>query len=229
LGEAHEADSNEIWGKYSAGPVSRENAARVLLAAADGNWLVRQGSNKKLVISYRQGDKVEQDLITEIATKGLARKNLLPPDKVAEILSSLPKTTTAPKSNGEQRESESQEKPPSPRQSFGKTRPTRQPEPQVKPTAPSQSRTAKPWVATPEIIEAAHNSPGWHGVMNSEGANKVLGTKPNAWLLRENKDQIITLSRVDGQQIIHTLVNSQLIYQRVMQFISEHADDVVRP
>jgi hypothetical protein len=233
LGEAHEINSNEIWGKYSAGPVSRENAARVLLAAADGNWLVRVGSNQKLVISYREGDKVEQDLITAIATNGLARKNLLLPNQVTEILSSLPPlpkiTTTKPKSNAEQPESESQEKTPTPRQSFTKSRPSQQPEPKPKPTVPSQSRTAKPWVATPEIIEAAHNSPGWHGVMNSEGAAKVIGAKQNAWLLRENKDGIITLSRVDGRQIIHSLINSQLVYERAMQFISSHTDDVVRP
>ena len=141
--------------------------------------------------------------MTNIGQKGLDRKKLLPPGQVTTLLSTLLKITSAPKTTPkpkrteerEQSETESQEKAPTLRRRSTaphRTEEREQPEKetQEQPSTPPRRSTAPKWVATPEIVEAAHNSTGWHGVMNSERANVVLGDGPKGWLLRENKDQL---------------------------------------
>lgn len=236
LVDDHAEQTTQIWSKYSAGALSPANAAKVLLAAADGNWLVRQGSDDKLQISYRSGEKVAHDLATSIGGKGLDRKKLLLPARVTELLQSLPKTTTTrspkPSQEREQREKESQETPSTPGRRTTVSRPSSEQEQPEKESQekPVVKRSRSKWVATPEIVEAAHNSPGWHGVMNSERAVEVLGDKPKGWLLRENKDQFVTLSVVLApKNYRHMLINSETNYRSMLEYIQANASAVVRP
>ncbi len=241
LGEAHEEESAEIWGKYSAGNLSREDAAKVLLAASDGNWLVRVGSKGKLVISYRKGSTVTAALLTDLGKQGLDRKNLLLPKQVNDLLVTV-RNTPSPSAPGngesEQEESETQEKTdtrkPSPRSSreieqqesetqekTPKPRQQKVPAPKTQPTQTSKG------TVDPVLIEGLRQSRAWHGDLNRAGSETLLNGQPGSWLLREGTKGLVAFSYNEAGAVKHILMNTSGNYAFMTKFSKEHADGMI--
>jgi hypothetical protein len=214
LGADNEARPAETWGKYSVGAMSREQAARVLAAASDGAWLVRVGSNKKLVISYRKGHEVEQDLLTKIGEKGLDRKKLLLPGTLATPVSSTPPAQSRVRNgNGPQNR-------PTTRQRSAPTPPST-PARGRRPAAPATALSAS-------LVEGMRHSEGWHGDLNRAGSEALLKVQPYAWLLREGRDGIIAFSYNDNGTIRHVLVSHFRSYSSMVRFTARHPDTLVK-
>ena len=232
IDEDYEAGQADIWGKYSVGDMSRENAARALMAGSDGNWLVRMGSNKKLVISYRKGTTVDQDLLTALGSKGLERKKLLLPAQVTNLLATVgPTQVSTSGGNG-------QPKRPTSRWNnkrainvllFFQLTPeaptTQQRAPRGTPPTPkTQTSTGG---LSQSLIRGMRTSAAWHGDLNRAGAEQLLKGKPGAWLLREGREGVIAFSYNQRGTVQHALMSDMDSYNGMVEFTKQNQDALV--
>jgi hypothetical protein len=276
MDDGNQTESIEVWGKYSVGRISREEAEAYLRGGSDGNWLVREGTGNQVVFSARKGSTFTHQLVRLIGGAGLDRKKLLTKDKLPEPVKAppqepknpppqsqpVPKLSRTVSSGSSESESEDNWVPPS-----GPTKPVsggnmmgeinrlnkktrvsaRRPEltknKKTSTTSTSPKTTTRPNESTesesetgqskglePKQLETLTSSPAYHGAIDRSTAEKRLGIKPGAWLLRMGSGKQPVYSEITKEgKFNHVQIDDLTKFQGVSRVMTSRATEAVRP